>query len=285
MSSAGPVLISDTNLSRAWARILIHVIKHGGTEISPLVLSISGLPRDVIPELDEIRVPLDKLLREKEQFEINTVANTIFPQSVWRIAGGDRHAFFDEYRETLPRFASVEKLNRNGTYFSRLVAFDLDARTGERLPHIPQGSIPENGNQLEHVIKVLSEGKLKRDSALQIAIFDPARDHTNAPYQSFPCMQHLTFIKGCADALSLNAFYATQQIVRKAYGNYLGLCRLGHFVASQTGLSFERLNVYVGSEKLGGFSKTCVELQPLISSALAVIEDTTDAREGVVHGP
>jgi len=281
MSSTKPVLINEPNLSLAWARVLLRIIEHGGTEISPLVVSIFGFPQGITPEIDTIRVPLDELLRQEEEFEVNTVANTIFPQSVWRIAGGDRHAFFEEYRETLPRFAAMERLNRNGTYFSRLIAFDLDAKTGERLSYIPEGAIPENGNQLEHVIKVLAEGKIKRDSALQVAIFDPARDHSKAPYQSFPCMQHLTFVKGSADALVLNAFYATQQIVRKAYGNYLGLCRLGHFVAEQAGLKFDRLNVYVGCEKLGSFTKTGAELQPLIAAARATIREVTDIGKAV----
>lgn len=264
-----PLLICDTNLSRAWSRILLQTIDHSGTEISPLIVSISGLCNGVTPEIDAVRMALDELLRRTEQFEVNTVANTIFPQSVWRIARGDRHAFFEEYRETLPRYAAMERLNRSGTYFSRLIAFDLDANTGERLSHIPEGCIPESGNQLEHVIKVITEKKLKRDSALQVAIFDPVRDHSVAPYQSFPCMQHLTFVKKAKGSLVLNAFYATQQIVRKAYGNYLGLCRLGHFVASQVGLTFSQLNVYIGVEKLGNYSKTGPDLQPLIMTARA----------------
>ena len=276
MSSADPLLFSDTNLSRVWSRVLLHVIDHGGTEISPLVVSLSGFSNGLIPEINAVRVTLDELLRAKDQFEVNTVANTIFPQSVWRISGGDRHAFFEEYRETLPRYAAMERLNHGGTYFSRLIAFDLDAKTGERLLHIPENHIPENGNQLEHIIKVLAEKKIKRDSALQVAIFDPARDHSMTPYQSFPCMQHLTFVKTGKEALVVNAFYATQQIVRKAYGNYLGLCRLGHFVAGQSGLVFDRLNVYVGVEKLGSFSKRGTELKELILAARATIKEDAE---------
>jgi hypothetical protein len=250
------------------------VIDHSGTEVSPLVLSISGFgAQDKIPEIQSVRDALDALLRAKDEFGVATVANTIFPQSVWRIAGGDRHAFFEEYREVLPRYAAMEPLNRNGTYFSRLIAFDLDAQTGQRLAHVPDGSVPENGNQLEHVIKVFSEKKIKRDSAFQAAIFDPARDHSTAAYQSFPCMQHLTFVKADDGGLAVNAFYATQQIVRKAYGNILGLCRLGHFVAGQAGLLFDRLNVYVGSEKLGGFSKNGTDLASVIAAARAALAE------------
>ncbi len=273
MTSTEPLLISDTNISRAWSQILLHVIDHGGTEISPLVVSISGFSNDFIPEVDRVRTALDGLLQKKDQFQVNTVANTIFPQSLWRIAGGDRHAFFEEYRETLPYYAAMDRLNCSGTYFSRLIAFDLDAKTGQRLPYIPEGSIPEKGNQLEHIIKLFEKNKIKRDSAFQASIFDPVRDHSSGPYQSFPCMQHLTFVRVGKEDLVINAFYATQQIVRKAYGNYLGLCRLGHFVASQTGLSFNRLNIYIGAGKLGSFSKTSSELYPLIAAARIATEN------------
>ena len=136
MHSTAPLLISEQNLSIAWARLLLHVIDHGGTEISPLVLSISGFgEKDHIPEIKPVRDALDTLLRARSEFEVATVANTIFPMSVWKIAGGDRHAFFEEYRETLPRYAALEPLNRDGTYFSRLIAYDLDARSGERVSH------------------------------------------------------------------------------------------------------------------------------------------------------
>ena len=50
--------------------------------------------------------------------------------------------------------------------------------------------------------------------------------------------------------LSLNAFYAMQLLYVKAYGNWLGLMRLGSFVASQTGLRFDKLNCVTGIQKM-----------------------------------
>ena len=48
----------------------------------------------------------------------------------------------------------------------------------------------------------------------------------------------------------LNAFYATQQLFLKGYGNYLGLALLGLFVAEQIGLSLARITCFVGVEKM-----------------------------------
>lgn len=266
MSSLEPVVISDTNVSRAWAKVLVHAIDNPGTEISPLVISVTGFAgQDRVPEIPAVRDALDALLRSRDDFEVATVANTIFPQSVWRISDGDRHLFYEEYVEALPRYAAMEPMNKDGTYFSRLIAFDVDARTGDRLPRLE--GIPENGNQLEYIIKLLEEGKVRRDSAFQASIFDPTRDHSNQLYPVFPCMQHLTFIRLDGGGLGLNAFYATQQIVRKAYGNLLGLCRLGHFVASQAGLTLERVTAFVGCEKIGGVAKTDARLAPVLAAA------------------
>ena len=37
-----PIIINDTNLSRAWSRLLLRVLDGAGTEVSPLVLSVTG---------------------------------------------------------------------------------------------------------------------------------------------------------------------------------------------------------------------------------------------------
>jgi hypothetical protein len=50
--------------------------------------------------------------------------------------------------------------------------------------------------------------------------------------------------------LGLNAFYATQQLFVKAYGNWLGLARLGVFLAHEMGLRFDRLTCFAGLEKM-----------------------------------
>jgi hypothetical protein len=54
----------------------------------------------------------------------------------------------------------------------------------------------------------------------------------------------------------MNAFYATQQIFRKGYGNYLGLCRLAAFMAEEMGLKLSRVSIHVGVAKMEDVSKT-----------------------------
>jgi hypothetical protein len=66
----------------------------------------------------------------------------------------------------------------------------------------------------------------------------------------FRCLQHVTFVPMHDGTLTMNAFYATQQIFRKGYGNYLGLCRLGAFMAGEMGLKLSRVCISVGVAKM-----------------------------------
>ena len=55
--------------------------------------------------------------------------------------------------------------------------------------------------------------------------FRSRRDHTKSAQLGFPCMQQVSFVP-TREGLVTNAFYATQQMFDKAYGNYLGLAQL-----------------------------------------------------------
>jgi hypothetical protein len=43
------------------------------------------------------------------------------------------------------------------------------------------------------------------------------------------------------DGLCVTGFYPMQYLFERAYGNYLGLCRLGRFMAAQIDLPFARM--------------------------------------------
>ena len=245
-----PKLIDQPNLSLAWAEAFLAVRSISGHRLTPLTLSFEGFNGGVIAEHPPIRTALDTVMADAGMQKIHTVANTIFPQALWRQAKGDRQVFYDAYRENLPEYVAMEPhKNRRGLYFGRLVAYDLDHKTGERLPYIPADTILDDGNQLEFIIQRCKPGV--RVSEFQASVFDPARDHTRAALVGFPCLQHLTLVPSFADnTLMLNAFYATQQLFEKGYGNYLGLARLGLFVAEQVGLSLARVTCFVGVEKM-----------------------------------
>ena len=105
---------------------------------------------------------------------------------------------------------------------------------------------------------------------LQATTFDPGRDHVASARLGFPCLQQVSF-EPTAAGLVTNAFYATQQIFDKAYGNYLGLAQLSAFMAREMGMSLARLNVVVGIAKLEGINKSDADLVPLVAAARALV--------------
>ena len=86
-----PTIIADTNLSRAWARLFLQIFDSGRTEISPLTFSLTGFDADGgIAEIAGVRESLDRTLKLKKKISVETVAFTIFPDRLWKIARGDR---------------------------------------------------------------------------------------------------------------------------------------------------------------------------------------------------
>lgn len=236
--SSNPLVIEDNNLSNAWHKILKLLVESRHGEISPLVLTLTAFD-----ESEGIKSALQVNLKEKNESSdrkkrmpnIQTVSETIFPQSLYELAGYDRIKLYALYKKNLPKIKKLDSSNRNGTYFSRLIAF---------------GEGDKSKNQLEIIIKALIEEKSPRRSKLQAAIFDPFIDHTNSAMQGFPCLQHVTFVKTKDRGLILNSFYAIQFFYKRAYGNWLGLINLGKFVAKESGLRFERFNCFIGAEAL-----------------------------------
>ena len=238
-----PVIIEQRNLSVAWGMAFLDVLKD--SEVSPLVVVIKDLNGGEPPEVPSIREALDQALESGGKGSCHTVANTIFPSSMWN-PQVERKILFDRYLLTLPRLRK-RKGNRNGLYFERLIAF---GHTGD---------YKDSFNQLDHVIKTWDAGNSRR-SALQAALFDPHRDHTDQRQRGFPCLMQVAFDPQGKDGLAMTGIYVTQYIFERAYGNYLGLIRLGNFMAHEMGLTLERVTC-VATRTVRDSSKT--SLQPL----------------------
>lgn len=251
MKTKGPLLIQETNLSHAWAQAFLAAATIGGGEISPLIVTVTGFIDNRPIETPSIRHMLDQALLSNKQSLCETVASTIFPQSLWNPSVG-REQLFRRYKDLLPGLKQLEPSNKYGLYFERLIAF---------------GSGPEKVNQLDHIIRTYRGGNHRR-SALQASVFDPSMDHTNQPRRGFPCMQQVAFAPSGNGEMAVTAFYGVQHLFEKAYGNYLGLCRLGHFMAQELGLRLTRLTCIASVAKLGNVNKRdiqklCQELKAL----------------------
>jgi hypothetical protein len=227
------VYVEDQDLAIAWGRALEAATQPVVRDLLPLVVSITGFSTaGDVTEDPTIRASLDRALRLQGKQSIETVANTIFPRSLWNPTA-PRSQLFSRYRAILPKLHRASPKNRHGLYFERMLS----------------GGPPGSENQLDFAISAYTARRHVRRSILQVSIFQPNRDHSKAAMRGFPCLQHITFAPA-SDGLSLNAFYATQYLVERAYGNYLGLCRLGQFVAHELDTKLIRVTCFTGIAEL-----------------------------------
>jgi len=117
--NTSPLLIEDSNLSNIWQRTLECIVNSAGKEITPLVITLTAFE-----ESDKIRESLDFHLEKNKFSSIQTVSETIFPESLYKLVGMDREALYTEYLKNLPRIRKIDVRNSHGTYFERLISYD-----------------------------------------------------------------------------------------------------------------------------------------------------------------
>lgn len=275
MKVSKPALIVARDVSVAWSRAFLGVLD--GTISECLTVSIRDFDKGLPGEDADIRERVDASLRG---LSIPTVAQTalsIVPYKHWLRVGRPPVTEITAWylNQLLPRLKARSSKNRRGTYFERLVAY-----SGVRKRH---GKIETRVvNQLEYVIslwkKRMAKSSRPRQSALQLACFDPAKDHNGSALTPFPCLQQISLAYKETGTLELNAYYPTQYLFDRGYGNYLGLCQLGHFIAHQLELRFCALTCFVGRPELGAGTKAGHrELAGYLRERLRVIDPEESA--------
>lgn len=258
--------IFGNNISLAWAKAFLKCHDAPGGVLHTAVVKIDTSEHHGSHETPELRKIVDTQLRSllkitAVQNVVETVAGTIFPESIWRLAKNDRHQFYREYENAVP-FIRRKQANRRGIYFERLMAFP--GHEGKKV------------NQLERIINTWHQGN-HRHSALQAAIFDPTADHSDARQLGFPCLQQVVFYPNGSngeDGLTVVAFYANQTLAEKAYGNYLGLYRLGLFMAREMGIKMKEVICVATALKLSGDpSITKRACKPVVDAIRLVLEN------------
>ncbi len=246
----------NSNLSLAWAEMFFHLLDRGVTDLSPAVVTIADFDEHSLPrQIPEIQAAVDAANKQKSR----TIASTIFPNSLWTPEGDDNGARLYARYERIWKTISRCPANKKGVYFRRLTAYRPDGLPAECKPV----------NQLDHIVETFRGGN-HRHSALQASIFDPTRDHTHNRRRGFPCLQQVAF-DASGGNLEITGFYALQHHVPKAYGNYLGLCWLGRFMAHQMRLRLSQVTCIASSLKLGD-DCTKSGLAPLKENLEAILE-------------
>src|SRR5262249_43220952 len=95
-------------------------------------------------------------------------------------------------------------------------------------------------------------------------------------------LDYIAFAHDDGGGLSLTALYATQFVFDRGYGNYLGLCRLGSFMAGEMGLTFRQLTCVVSCAEIGTPSKG--DAKALLGKIRAAEKNGLDAGEALPPG-
>lgn len=252
--------IEHNTIEEAWCELFLAGMHTptgvlGATAITVNIQNSANLVNWKSPIVSQV----NKLLREKDKPGIRETANTIFPFSEWNIHRWDidelSNWFLNEY---LPRLKANPKPHARKSYFERMVNFGKEQKEGS--------------NQLKFLLENCASAAERhthfRRSGMQIAIFDPLRDHTKSAQKNFPCLQQLGIHFLTDGSLGVSAYYPTQFILERAYGNYIGICQLGHFLATQLKIEFKEFVCFIGSPRLGKLKKgELSELAELVNNS------------------
>jgi len=243
------------SLDEAWLNATQLACSSQGHEVSPLTVAFKVAAPEPGARHGELRNDLNRALAASGRATVETVANTLFPNSLWNPARPRGH-LFKRYLDILPVLRRDAR-NRRGLYFERLISY-------------PDGRTAAGKNQLDHIIQTFASGNHRR-SALQAAVFYPPADLNHARQLGFPCLHQIAFAHNQArSTLTVTGFYAMQYLFARAYGNYLGLARLGEFMAHEMNLQLEQVVCFAAVAKL---DVPAGEVQPLFSRYLPRARD------------
>ena len=247
-------VIEASDVSTAWANVLLEVSKLGKTS-HPICVVVKDKGNQPPETQKDIHAALSTFLQKRKEKEpkivsIEETASTIFPYKKWELSGRIginelKEWYVSTYLKKYKARCSFSK----ETYFERMVNYKcaVSVKKEDKVNRI---------NQLGYLInKWNAQTMTPSKSEMQLSCFNPGIDHTDSRGLKFPCLQQLGFwING--GRLTLSAFYTTQYIDSRAYGNYYGLIYLGKFIAEETDSEFHSLRCMVSNPILEATKKS-----------------------------
>lgn len=247
-------MIIENSLSIAWAKALKATIADNS---APLCVSVLRGGDDFANEHPGLREEIDLVLSKENFASPRETSETIFPYFHWSRTKLNVRDLTEWYiRRFLPRYKILARKRKRATqetYFERLVAYSGFYNNKKKM-------VDRSINQLENIIEAIrhyrQEGTSPTPSRLMATCFNPSTDSfkkdgtTNmSRFFPFPCLQQVGFAYK-NDQLTVSGYYTIQYLIKRGYGNYLGLCKLGEFVAYETGIPLARVNCFVGNPRI-----------------------------------
>jgi thymidylate synthase len=208
---------------------------------------------------------VDRFLRSYEStYPIKTVANTIFPQSLYAKHGSPK--FYDEYHNGYDHLTDTR---RWGRYFERMTRHKL-----------LDGSTYNPLQELIEKISSRSESKAIYKSAYELAVYDPLLDRRM--FRGSQCLSFLSFKLHPENGLTLTAIYRNHAYITRLLGNLIGLGELMGFVANETGLEVGSLTVISTHAEIDTGEWRIVTARELISDARDILQQNPEKQNAEV---
>ncbi|MER7209802.1 hypothetical protein ABT340_22300 [Streptosporangium sp. NPDC000239] len=241
--------VAAKNTSLAWAAACraLDVPAHLSRDGFHTVVRIA----DAAAEDPLLRTHFDQM-RDRHGYEpIETVANTLFPAKL-AAACSSPEELVHRYREMYERLKRMDRQNRGGTYFGRIVAYPGESGAVDQLTllitRIRRQASGKGPMSAAYEMDIAHpDDVVPGDSTWSTPVHVTGKDNG---YRGFPCLSHCSFQLDRERTLHAVALYRSHYMVARAYGNYLGLGRMLAYLAQQAQVRPGSLTVVAGHAQI-----------------------------------
>jgi thymidylate synthase len=205
------LLIIANSFQDGWIEA-VHTIKSFHWDMWSLVVQI----KDVEIFDRSFNSDVEKFALDNSLLKPKTVAYTIFPFTLHR-ENVSREKLYERYLSYF-NYPPRKKSLKWGTYFYRMINYETSNTFV---------------NQLDNIIEAINNRKRRSRAAYTIIIEKPGGE-TIRPLGA-PCLNYIAVqYDNTENSISLLATYRNHDFLKRAYGNYWGLCKLIKFIADST---------------------------------------------------
>lgn len=215
-----PIIICKEGFQNAWRDVCIR-LKENKWELWDIIVEIEN-PLLINQEYHEC---VTEFAKEHNLVKPRDVAYTIFPYGIYELSRDSEKLYKDYWR--FFKYTRNREHSGWGTYFERMIRY-----TGGK----------SEVDQLGSIIRAINNRSRNSKAAYTIIIPKPGSENTK-PLGS-PCLNYLAIrseYSGSRRIINLLAVYRNHDFLERAYGNYLGLCKLLEYIVNETGSSIGKV--------------------------------------------
>lgn len=234
-----PIVICEESFQKAWSEVC-HELSKNNWELWDVIVEI-GNPLFINMNYDKL---ITEFAKEHNLIKPKDVAYTIFPYGFYLNRNSEK--FYKNYW----RFYKHTRKSKHrgwGTYFERMIRY------------------PGGGKEVDQLGKIINSinrsGRIFRAAYTMII---PIPGSENIKMRGAPCLNYLavrTEPSSAGRIINLLAVYRNHDFLERAYGNYLGLCKLLEYIVIETGSNIGKVTCMSSHAFVGNFK---VDLKDLI---------------------